>query len=100
MRKINIYRCSRLYTCKCSPIGSQLKSNNFIKVMDLATGHVAAMKKLEKGKLGIKFYNLGSGEGISVMNLIKTFEKVNNVKGKQNFILHLLQPYNTIPKFH
>lgn len=48
--------------------------------MDLATGHVAAMRALEKGKLGIKFFNLGTGAGVSVMSLIKTFERVNNVK--------------------
>lgn len=55
--------------------------------MDLATGHVAAMRKLEKGKLGIKFYNLGTGKGVSVMSLIKTFERVNNVK-----VPHVIQP--------
>lgn len=53
---------------------------DYIHVMDLATGHVAAMKKLEKGKFGIKFFNLGTGQGVSVMSLIKTFERVNNVK--------------------
>lgn len=53
---------------------------DYIHVMDLASGHVSAMRKLEKGKLGIKFYNLGTGQGASVMQLIKTFERVNNVK--------------------
>jgi UDP-glucose 4-epimerase len=53
---------------------------DYIHVMDLATGHVAAMKKLEKAKFGIKFYNLGTGQGVSVLHLIRTFEKVNNVK--------------------
>lgn len=53
---------------------------DYIHVMDLATGHVAAMRKLEKGRLGIKFYNLGTGSGVSVMSLINTFERVNNVK--------------------
>lgn len=48
--------------------------------MDLATGHVAAMKKLEKGHFGIKMYNLGTGSGVSVLELIKAFERVNNVK--------------------
>lgn len=53
---------------------------DYIHVMDLATGHVSAMKKLEEGRFGIKFYNLGTGKGVSVMQLIKTFERVNNVK--------------------
>lgn len=53
---------------------------DYIHVMDLAMGHVLAMRKLEKGKFGIKFYNLGTGKGASVMQLIKTFERVNNVK--------------------
>lgn len=59
---------------------------DYIHVMDLATGHVAAMRKLS-GKLGIKFYNLGTGVGVSVMSLIKTFEKVNNVK-----VPYVIQP--------
>lgn len=53
---------------------------DYIHVMDLAMGHVLAMRKLEVGKFGIKFYNLGTGKGASVMQLIKTFERVNNVK--------------------
>jgi UDP-glucose 4-epimerase len=53
---------------------------DYIHVMDLASGHVSAMKKLETGKMGIKFYNLGTGKGVSVLQLIKTFETVNNVK--------------------
>lgn len=53
---------------------------DYIHVMDLATGHVSAMNKLEKGKFGIKFYNLGTGSGVSVLQLIKTFETVNKVK--------------------
>lgn len=53
---------------------------DYIHVMDLATGHVAAMRRLEKANFGIKFFNLGTGQGVSVLNLIRTFERVNNVK--------------------
>lgn len=60
---------------------------DYIHVMDLATGHVSAMRKLEKGKFGIKFYNLGTGGGVSVLQLIQTFERVNNVK-----IPYVIQP--------
>lgn len=53
---------------------------DYIHVMDLAVGHLSALKKLEKSHLGIKMYNLGTGKGVSVMELLKTFERVNNVK--------------------
>lgn len=66
---------------------TQPKKNLLTDVMDLATGHVAAMKKLEKGRFGIKFYNLGTGQGVSVLSLIKTFERVNNVK-----VPYVIQP--------
>jgi UDP-glucose 4-epimerase len=61
-----------------TPDGTGIR--DYIHVMDLATGHVSAMRKLEQGKFGIKFYNLGTGVGVSVLQLIQTFEKVNNVK--------------------
>lgn len=58
---------------------------DYIHVMDLATGHVAALNRLEKGVNGIKFYNLGTGAGVSVLELLKTFERVNNVKVPYTF---------------
>ncbi|XP_035773184.1 UDP-glucose 4-epimerase-like isoform X1 [Anopheles albimanus] len=53
---------------------------DYVHVMDLASGHVAALNKLDKEHLGLKMYNLGTGKGISVMELINTFERVNGVK--------------------
>ena len=50
---------------------------DFIHVMDVAEGHAYAM---EQEKPGCHIYNLGMGKGCSVMELVKTFEKVNNVK--------------------
>ena len=50
---------------------------DFIHVVDLAEGHVAALNCMTRG---ISIYNLGSGRGTSVMELIKTFERVNCVK--------------------
>lgn len=50
---------------------------DYIHVMDLAEGHVAALNKLQ---LGVSIYNLGTGEGTSVLQLIKAFEKANNIK--------------------
>ena len=50
---------------------------DYIHVVDLARGHV---KAIEKSKKGINIYNLGTGTGYSVLDVVKTFEKVNNVK--------------------
>lgn len=53
---------------------------DYIHVVDLATGHIKALEKLNKENKGLFIYNLGTGVGYSVFDLIKTFEKVNNVK--------------------
>ena len=50
---------------------------DYIHVVDLAKGHVYAMEKMKKG---LNIYNLGSGKGVSVLELVDTFSKVNNVK--------------------
>lgn len=48
---------------------------DYIHVMDLAEGHVSALNNIKKG---INVYNLGTGNGISVLEFIKTFKKVNS----------------------
>ena len=50
---------------------------DYIHVVDLAKGHVCALDKM---KNGLNIYNLGSGKGVSVLELVSTFEKVNNIK--------------------
>lgn len=52
---------------------------DYIHVVDLAKGHVAALQAIER-KSGCAIYNLGTGQGYSVLQLVKTFEKVNNIK--------------------
>lgn len=52
---------------------------DYIHVVDLAKGHVLALEKLTKEQLGLYIYNLGTGVGYSVLDLIKAYEKVNNV---------------------
>jgi len=52
---------------------------DFIHVVDLARGHVKALNKI-KEKAGLKIYNLGTGTGYSVLDLVKTFEKENGIK--------------------
>ena len=48
---------------------------DFIHVVDLAKGHVAALNKLEKEGKGLFIYNLGTGVGYSVLDMVKAFEK-------------------------
>lgn len=52
---------------------------DYIHVVDLAKGHIKAIEKILKDK-GIDAYNLGTGIGYSVLDLVTTFEKVNNIK--------------------
>ena len=60
---------------------------DYIHVVDLARGHVAALKAIEK-KCGIKVYNLGTGHGYSVFDIVNAFEEVNGVK----------IPYQIVPR--
>lgn len=52
---------------------------DYIHVCDLATGHVAALKAIEK-KAGLAIYNLGTGHGYSVLDVVKAFETANGLK--------------------
>lgn len=53
---------------------------DYIHVVDLAKGHVLALNKLEKEGKGLFIYNLGTGTGYSVLDLVHAYEKANNVK--------------------
>ena len=53
---------------------------DFIHVVDLAKGHIAALDKLNCFLPGVYVYNLGSGKGTSVQEIVDSFEKVNNIK--------------------
>lgn len=48
---------------------------DYIHVVDLAKGHVKALERLLNNHVGIEYYNLGTGRGYSVMELIETFSK-------------------------
>ena len=50
---------------------------DYIHVVDLAEGHVLA---LERAEPGVSIYNLGTGKGTSVLELVEAFEKANNLK--------------------
>ncbi|MBR7180587.1 MAG: UDP-glucose 4-epimerase GalE [Kiritimatiellae bacterium] len=54
---------------------------DYIHVVDLAKGHLKAIEKIEKEKnLGLKIYNLGTGHGYSVLQIVKAFERASGRK--------------------
>ncbi|MCK9303623.1 MAG: UDP-glucose 4-epimerase GalE [Bacteroidales bacterium] len=52
---------------------------DYIHVVDLSLGHIQAIKKIIN-ETGCDAYNLGTGHGYSVLDIVNTFEKANNVK--------------------
>lgn len=52
---------------------------DYIHVVDLAKGHVKAVERALKVK-GVEAYNLGTGKGYSVLEVVNTFAKVNNIE--------------------
>lgn len=61
-----------------TPDGTGIR--DYIHVVDLARGHIKALERLEKEEKGLYIYNLGTGTGYSVLDVVKAFEKVT---GKQ-----------------
>lgn len=59
---------------------------DFIHVVDLAKAHVKGLKKIFKTNKGLNIYNLGTGRGYSVLEVVDTFEKVNNVSIHKKFV--------------
>ena len=53
---------------------------DYIHVVDLAKGHLSALNKLDSEKEGIYIYNLGTGKGYSVLDMVKAFEKATGKK--------------------
>ncbi len=52
---------------------------DYIHVVDLAIGHIKALNKIEN-ETGVLIYNLGTGKGYSVLDVVKAFEKASGVK--------------------
>ena len=63
-----------------TPDGSCLR--DYIDVVDLAKAHVAAISRMTEGKSKERYeiFNIGTGRAVSVFELVKTFERVNNLK--------------------
>lgn len=60
-----------------TPDGTGIR--DYIHVVDLARGHIAALDKI-KSNPGVEIYNLGTGQGYSVLEIVKAFEKVAGVE--------------------
>ena len=60
---------------------------DYIHVVDLAKGHVLALDKLDKEEQGLYIYNLGTGTGYSVLDMVKAFEKSTGKK-----VPHVIAP--------
>ncbi len=63
-----------------TPDGSAVR--DYIHVVDLAIAHVKAVRRLLDGKqkMNYEFFNLGTGKGMTVLELVNTFERVNDIK--------------------
>jgi UDP-glucose 4-epimerase len=63
-----------------TPDGSCIR--DYINVVDLAKAHVVAVKRLlgEQNAKNVETFNLGTGRGLSVLEILNTFEKINGVK--------------------
>ncbi|KAG6409809.1 hypothetical protein SASPL_127851 [Salvia splendens] len=53
---------------------------DYIHVVDLADGHIAALNKLSDPSVGCEVYNLGTGKGTSVLEMVASFEKASGKK--------------------
>lgn len=63
-----------------TPDGSNIR--DYIDVVDLAKAHVAAIGRMigDKNKAPYEVFNVGTGRGVSVLELVRKFEQVNNLK--------------------
>lgn len=53
---------------------------DYIHVVDLAEGHVAALGAIAKSEEALSIWNLGTGQGYSVLDMVEAFERVNGVR--------------------
>lgn len=59
---------------------------DYIHVIDLAKGHVKALEKLDKEQEGLYIYNLGTGTGYSVLDMVKAFEETTGKTVKYKIV--------------
>ena len=58
---------------------------DYIHIMDLADAHIAALNFLDQNRPQINSFNIGTGTGNSVMEIVRTFKKVNNISVPYEF---------------
>ncbi len=81
---INYVACGKLK--KLSVFGNDYNTHDgtgvrdYIHVVDLAIGHLKSLDKIKTMSGGVEVYNLGTGTGYSVLDIVKAFEKANNIK--------------------
>ena len=63
-----------------TPDGTAIR--DYIDIIDLANAHIAAINRMEQGKqkAGLEFFNIGTGNGASVLELLHSFERATGVK--------------------
>ena len=69
-----------------TPDGTPIR--DYIHIMDLAKAHVKAVERMIQGKMKAPFevFNVGTGTGYSVLDIIKSFERSNNIKLKYEIV--------------
>ena len=60
-----------------SSLRCDLGMRDYIHVVDLAKGHLAAMKRFDRASRGFESYNLGTGQGTSVFELVNAFREAS-----------------------
>lgn len=87
---------------------------DFIHIVDLAKAHIKALEYIENSNEGILFLNVGTSSGNTVLDLVKTFEKVNDCtidyvfverrKGDRSEIVAdnklIIETFGWVPKFN
>ncbi|MDR1886823.1 MAG: UDP-glucose 4-epimerase GalE [Prevotellaceae bacterium] len=84
---IGIRECLRVFGDDYdTPDGSAIR--DYIWVVDLAKAHVIAVERLlgNKNRKGVEFFNLGTGKGLSVLEILNVFEKTAGVKVNRKIV--------------
>ena len=66
-----------------TPDGTNIR--DFIHVVDLASAHVKALDRLDQSTENLEYFNLGTGKGHSVLEVVKSFEKVSGLELNYSF---------------
>ncbi len=59
---------------------------DYVHVTDIADAHIQSIEYLHKSSTKFDIYNLGFGDGVSVLEIIKSFERVNNIRLNYKFV--------------